>query len=66
MADTPTERVTTVGRNVYLDGGHLAAAVSKEAAFVIAYCINTARSHEEMPSYPYASEDEKRVQEFLA
>lgn len=59
-------RVTTVGRNVYLDGGHLCAARNEEAAFVIAFCLNTARSFENMPSYPYADSDQKRVQEFFA
>lgn len=60
------QRVIAVGSEVFLDGGHLASAINPEAAFVIAFCLNTARSIEGMPSYPYASADEKRVQEFFA
>jgi hypothetical protein len=37
-------RVKAVGRNVLLDGDHLALASSAEAAFVIAWCLNTARA----------------------
>jgi hypothetical protein len=59
-------RVKAVGRNVLLDGDHLALASSAEAAFVIAWCLNTARAPDRMTSWPYADADEKRVQEFFA
>jgi hypothetical protein len=61
-----TPRVTVIDRDIHLDGRRLAVARSKEAAFVIAFCLNTARSHENMPSYPYADADQRRVQDFFA
>jgi hypothetical protein len=54
-------RVSTLGPQVLLDGEHLATARDDEAAFVIAWCLNTARA-----SYPYTDAEERRVQEFFA
>ena len=59
-------RVTFEGNRVFLDGAPIALACNVDAAFIIAWCLNHARRPDVMNSYPYADEDERRVQEFFA
>ena len=59
MTDEP--RVTHCGKQIMLDGHHLADAVSPEAAEVIAICVNYAR-----PDDIDCVEDAVTVAEFLA
>ncbi len=61
-----SERITIEGGQVLLDGSVLCIATGPEAAFVIAWCLNSARSSDWMPSYNVADADERRVQEFFA
>lgn len=66
MMNDPSDRATALGRDLLLDGRHLARCRDSEAAAVIAMCLNRARVSDDMPSWHYANADEKRIQEFFA
>lgn len=60
--DDDTQRVTACGKQVKLDGEHLADAISPEAAAVIAICCNRAG----LPPDRWPHDERVRVANFFA
>jgi hypothetical protein len=56
------DRITVHGKQIKLDGEHLADAVSEEAADVIATCLNRAG----LPRHAWFRDEQERVGEFFA